>query len=369
MRRAVLLPPCAIVALSILACAIESSDSGLAPFAAGEAGFEGDDAGEAAAESSDEGTTDGSQAGTGSDDDSSDHDSSDHDDDPPIKFDIPVPEPLDEDKQPCGVDILFVIDNSGSMSQHKQKFVDAFASFIDEMTTALQPGTLVHVGVTRATGFFNPGNGSGWSDPSCKFGFLDGVWYPPTQANNGVNGQQGRLYEKWGMRYFEYEVGQDTIALGEWFEGTLMGAIALDQASNSESVVAAAAYPFHPINAEYNAGFSREKAVLVLFLLSDAPDATPAEIPTSEFIDMVSAAKAGCGDACVLPTGVVQLACYDKPGNVNTRVFDFMNGFGAPPAALDYFWMNMGPESFASALGATLAESIAYTCEYIVPAD
>ena len=134
-------------------------------------------------------------------------------------------------------------------------------------------------------------------------------------------------------------------------------------------MVAAAAYPFHPINAEHNAGFLREKAVLVLFLISDAPDATPPEVLTSEFIDIVSQAKAACGDGCVLPTGIVQSACYGDPDNVNTRLFDFMNGFGAPPAAIDFFKLNMAPESFSSVLGTTLAETIAYTCEYIVPAE
>jgi hypothetical protein len=376
MRRAVV-PPCAIidpittigiaaiVAITgafATACSSDSNGSNLAPFAASEAGEEGDND----AESSDSGSDDkhwkpGSNGDPSPDDDG-------EDDDPPLKFDVPVPEAA-EIQTACGVDILFVIDNSGSMAQHKQEIVDAFDSFIDEMVAALAPGTDVHVGVTRATGFFDPGNGSGWNDPTCNFGFLDGVWNPPTQSHNGVNGQQGRLYERNGLRYFEYTIGESPTQLGQWFEGALMGAIALDLASNSESVVAAAAYPFHPVNAEHNAGFLREKAVLVLFLISDAPDATPAEIPTSEFIDMVSKAKAGCGDGCVLPTGLIQSLCYGNPDNVNSRLYDFMNGFGAPPAALDYFKANQPPASFTSALGTTLAETIAYTCEHIVPAD
>ncbi|MFO7561953.1 MAG: hypothetical protein R6X02_04875 [Enhygromyxa sp.] len=366
MRRTVELPLCvtiAIVACSAIACVGNSGESGLPPFAASEGGLEDGDTGEAPAESGDD---------MGEYDRYSPRypdDSSDEGDEPSIKFDLSDHDYLVDKEVPCGVDILFVIDNSGSMSQHKQDIVDAFDSFIDEMLAALQPGTPVHVGITRATGFFDPGNGSGWNDPSCNFGFLDGVWNPPTQANNGVNGQQGRLYENDGLRYFEYHIGESPTMLGDWFEGALMGSIAIDLASNSESVVAAAAYPFHPVNAEYNAGFLRSKAVLVLFLISDAPDATPAEIPTADFIDIVSEAKAECGDGCVLPTGLIQSACYGDPGNVNTRLFDFMNGFGAPPAALDFFKFNMPPESFTSVLGTTLAESIAYTCEHIVPAE
>lgn len=356
-----------------IACVVESDDSSLSPFAASEAGIEGS-SGDEPAESQDDTDPGDGDPGDGdptpsedSGDDSDDDD--DDDDDHSIKFDIPDPGPAEIDEIPCGVDILFVIDNSGSMSQHKDDIVEAFDSFINEMVVALQPGTPVHVAVTRATGFFQPGNGSGWSDPTCKFGYLDGVWNPPTQGNNGINGQQGRLYQNDDKRYFEYQVGDDTTALAQWFEGTLIGAIALDLASNSESVVAAAAYPFHPVNAEYNAGFLRDKAVLVLFLLSDAPDASPAEIPTADFIEIVSQAKADCGDGCVLPTGVIQSVCYGDPDNVNTRLHEFMNGFGAPPAALDYFKFNVAPESFTSVLGATLAETIAYTCEYIVPAE
>jgi prepilin-type processing-associated H-X9-DG protein len=285
------------------------------------------------------------------------------------KFDtLPGPEASEVPATPCAVDILFVIDNSGSMADHKDKIVAAFASFITEMADILAPHTPVHVGVTRATGFFNPGNGSGWGQGYCNFSYVDGHWNPPTHANNGVNGQQGRLFDNLGQRYFEFVTGEDPAPLGVWFESTLFAAIQVDFASNTETVVAGAAYPFHPINAEYNAGFLREKAVLVLFLLSDAPDATPAAIPTSDFIAMVSDAKAECGDACVLPTGIIQNACYDKLLNANTRLTDFMNGFGAAPVALDFFKVNVPPESFTSVLGATLAESIAYTCEAIVPA-
>lgn len=286
------------------------------------------------------------------------------DDGSTLKFDIHTP-PTEIETTPCGVDILFIIDNSGSMSQHKANIIAAFDSFIGEMVDVLEPDTPIHVGVTRATGFYDPGNGSGWADNTCEFNYLDGTWNPPTQANNGIEGQQGRLYEENGKRYFEFIIGDDPAPLAAWFQETLVGAIANDEASNTESVIAAAAYPFHPINADYNAGFLREKAVLVLFLLSDAPDASPAEIPTAELIELVSDAKAGCGDGCVLPTGIVQGYCYDHPGNSNTRLYDFMNGFGAPPVALDFFIGNQAPGSFVSVLGATLAESIAYTCDMI----
>jgi hypothetical protein len=306
-----------------------------------------------------------------SDDADSDADPSGGDESPATKFDLPDADdhgPGHAERH-CGVDILFVIDNSGSMSQHKDDIVAAFGLFVAEMVDTLPAGTWVHVGLTRATGFFDPGNGSGWDHPSCEFIFLDGTWSPPDQHHNGNNGQQGRLYESEGRRFYEFEIGQSPAGLAGWFQYALTHAIALDDASNSESVVAAAAYPFAPVNAEHNAGFLRDKAVLVLFLMSDAPDATPKEIATASLIELVSAAKADCGDGCILPTGIVQSMCYAEPGNTNTRVLDFMHGFGGPPAAIDFFTGNLGPASFTSVLGATLAETIAYTCEFVVPIE
>ncbi len=299
---------------------------------------------------------------------STDGDSSESNTDEGPKFDIASDESeTGVASVDCGVDILFIVDNSGSMDMHKDAVIAAFSGFVDEMVGSLMPDTSVHVGITRATGFFDPGNGSGWGGPSCEFSFLDGVWHPPDQGNNGINGQQGRLYEHQGQRYFEFDTSADTAPLEAWFQGSLAGSIAGDQASNSESVVAGAAYPFHPINADFNAGFLRDKAVLVLFLLSDAPDATPDSVATADLIALVSDAKAGCGDGCILPTGVIQGLCYANPENTNTRLTEFMNGFAGPPVAVDFFTFADPPASFTSVLGTALAESIAYTCEEIVP--
>jgi hypothetical protein len=291
-----------------------------------------------------------------------------------IKFDIgdpaDVPEGLCSLLQPdnpnchcTAVDILFVVDNSGSMQVHAPAVKSAFDTFVSEMVSVLPFATSLHVGVTRATGFFDPGNSSTWNGPACT-GTVDGDWNPPTLSHNGINGHQGRLYEHDGKRFFELVTGNDPLPLETWFEGALAGAI--DPAvlhSNSETVVAGAAYPFHPVNATENAGFMREPAVLVLFLLSDAPDFTPEHIATSDFIEMVRDAKPTCGDACIITTGAIQGACYDQAGNVNTRLFDFMNGFGEPPAS----WVSY-PPNFEGVLGAALAEAINTTCEKIPPA-
>jgi hypothetical protein len=276
--------------------------------------------------------------------------------------------PDDEDCGCTAVDIIFVVDNSGSMQEHAAPTIAAFATFVDEMITVLPSGTSLHVGVTRATGFYDPGNGGGWGGPGCEAALTDGSWNPPDVADNGINGQQGRLFEYSGQRYFEIATDADPQPLADWFEGALTGAInGNDPHSNTETVVAGSAYPFHPVNAAYNAGFMREQAVLVIFLLSDSPDLSPPMIPTQDFIDIVSDAKSACGDFCVIPTGAIAGACYDMPGNINTRLYDFMNGFGAPPPSWINLQAGMVPD-FEGVLGTALADVINSTCMMIPPA-
>lgn len=292
------------------------------------------------------------------------------------KFDVGTgsdlgPTDCNPDEEECGctaVDIIFVVDNSGSMQEHAAPTIAAFSTFVDEMITVLPPGTSLHVGVTRATGFYDPGNGGGWGGPGCEAAITDGTWNPPDLADNGTNGQQGRLFEHMGMRYFEIATDADPQPLADWFEGALTGAIdGSAPHSNTETVVAGAAYPFHPANATFNAGFMREQAVLVLFLLSDSPDLSPPMIPTQDFVDIVSDAKSACGDFCVIPTGAIAGACYDMPGNINTRLYDFMNGFGAPPPSWTNLQSGMVPD-FEGVLGTALADVIGSTCMMIPPA-
>ncbi len=271
----------------------------------------------------------------------------------------------------CGctaVDILFIVDNSGSMQEHAAPTVAAFDTFVNEMIDALPPGTSLHVGVTRATGFYDPGNGGGWGGPGCEAALTDGVWNPPDVADNGVNGQQGRLFEHMGVRFYDIETDADPTPLKTWFQGALMGAIdGSAEHSNTETVVAGAAYPFHPANADYNQDFMRQQAVLVLFLLSDSPDLSPPDIPTQDFVDIVSDAKSECGDMCVITTGAIAGQCYDQPGNINTRLYDFMNGFGAPPPSWINLQFGMVPD-FTGVLGTALADVIGSTCANIPPA-
>src|SRR5262249_38057559 len=124
------------------------------------------------------------------------------------------------DEKDCGctaVDIIFIVDNSGSMQEHAAPTIAAFSTFVDEMIGVLPSGTSLHVGVTRATGFYDPGNGGGWGGPGCEAALTDGTWNPPDVADNGTNGQQGRLFEHAGLRYFEIATDADPQPLADWF--------------------------------------------------------------------------------------------------------------------------------------------------------
>lgn len=353
--------------LAASGCGEGSNDSGL---------FGGSEAGDASdsGSSSNSGTASATETGGSSADTTGNADSdADPTGDEPL-FDVGVvgdlPSSCRTGDEQCGctaVDVIFIVDNSGSMQEHAAPTIAAFDTFVDEMVGVLPDGTSLHIGVTRATGFYDPGNSGGWGGPGCEAAITDGSWNPPDVADNGTNGQQGRLFEQDGLRYFELDTGMDPQPLKTWFQSALMGAI--DGAaphSNTETVVAGAAYPFHPANAAYNAGFMREQAVLVLFLLSDSPDLAPPMIPTQDFIDIVSDAKSACGDFCVIPTGAIAGACYDQPGNINTRLFDFMNGFGAPPPSWTNLQSGMVP-NFEGVLGTALADVIGSTCEQIPP--
>ena len=69
---------------------------------------------------------------------------------------------------------------------------------------------------------------------------------------------------------------------------------------------------------------------------------------------------------CIVTSGAIAGTCYDNPENVNTRLTDFMDGFGGPPAS----WVDLsfgGTPDFTGVLGGALADVVATTCEQIPP--
>ena len=257
------------------------------------------------------------------------------------------------------VDILFVIDNSLSMNEYQTQLALAWPTFVDEMWANLPVGTDLHVGMTT-TSFF---------DGSCSEGVFNCVttasdqavldhYTPPTEGNNGVNGEQGRLFEWNGQRYFEAIVGEDSSDLKLWFS---QAAVAAGETGCSfEMSSAAAGYALHPANDGFNAGFLRDEgAVLAIIILTDEPDKSPEGAAT--YYDMVLDAKADCGgDQCVLITGLVD-QCIE---GVNNGLWQFFNQFGNFNATGDIDQ----PTDYAAVVGSALAGVIGETCDQIPPA-
>lgn len=278
----------------------------------------------------------------------------------------------------CGctaVDVLFVVDNSGSMFIHQQRLASVFPRFVDVMVETLPVGTSLHVGITTQGGFWR-GSGSGSWSGSCVTDaspYPDG-YTPPTVATNGGNGDQGRLYEHEGLHYFEMVTGDDPQPLADWFStaATVPDAGGGDE-DQIELLAPAGAYPFHPANAATNAGFLRDAgAVLLIFYLTDTSDITPES--AESLADIVRTAKSVCGgDRCILTGGMVSETanCVAE----YPRLMEFLSAFGKPPAALGNI---DGPgggwppepapiEDYEAVLGTALAEVLAQTCEEIPP--
>ncbi len=278
-----------------------------------------------------------------------------------IKLDVSSPDTPGGKQDYCNfVDILFVIDNSLSMGDYQAQLALQWDDFVDAMWDNLPPGTDLHVGMTT-TSFF---------DGSCsEFVFncqtqasaqqIADHYIPPTEGNTGVNGEQGRLFEWDGQRYFEAIVGDDSGGLKLWFS---QAAVAAGETGCSfEMMSAAAGYAFHPANAAFNAGFLRDEgAVLVIVVLTDEPDKSPEGADT--YHQMVIDAKAGCGgDDCVVVTGIYD-QCIE---GVNNTLWQFLNLFSnfTPDGDIDG-----APADYANVVGTALAEVIGETCDQIPPA-
>jgi hypothetical protein len=284
--------------------------------------------------------------------------------------------------QDCGctaVDILFVIDNSGSMFAFQPIIGSVFADFVDIMIQSLPPGTDLHVGITTQSGFMQGSGNGNWGNACVTDASPWPAGYtPPDEQVQAGNGHQGRLFEWEGKRYYEIRTDAppaEVAAMKDWF-----GNAALLQpldGDNVEMVVSGAAYAFHPVNAEFNAGFLRDEgAVLLIFFLTDTSDISPGpglNYDLEPYADMVRDAKSGCGgDACILTAGVIDLEhpCQE----VYPALPWFLDAFGKPAAAVTDipvgFWLpGIGPppptEPFEEALGTALG--VAATCDAIDP--
>jgi hypothetical protein len=256
------------------------------------------------------------------------------------------------------VDILFVIDNSPSMGPYQEQLAFAFPTFVDAMWSNLPPGTDLHVGITT-TSFFT--GSCAESTINCMTGQTPqevlAHYLTPDQGSTGVNGEQGRLFEYDGLRYFASVIGSDPWPLKIWFSEAAVDAG--EVGCSYEMMSAGAGYAFHPANAATNAGFLRpDDAVLVIFFLTDEPDKSPEGAQT--YADMIAAAKQPCGGLdCVVAAGIVNTCIM----NVADPLWAFLQLMPDPPSvgSID------DPASYDDVIGSALASVIAQKCDDIVP--
>lgn len=263
----------------------------------------------------------------------------------------------------CGctqVDVLFVLDNSSSMSEDHQQLAGVFPQFVDALVANLPVGTDLHVGITTST-FESTGQGSG-GDQYCMTldsdAKLEGLFTPPDTPFPG-NGYQGRLVQYGGQAFASFDTSGDPTALNDWFVGAARSVGSTGSAY--EMVSAGAAHVGHPANAGTNAGFLRDEGtVLVIFLVTDFVGNSPGG--AARYHDMIVQQKAACGgDACVIIGGLVPPCVLATPNNV---LGDFLHSFGSAPITGD---IEGDPADFADVLGTTLAEVVGTTCDAIPP--
>lgn len=276
------------------------------------------------------------------------------------------------------VDLLFVIDNSGSMGDYQAGLGLAFPDFATTLSEVLPPGTNVHVGVTSTEMAYSGAGNTSIMNGACTF-IGDGdqsheaFYVPPTEMDTGRNGAQGRLYDAGGgQTYAEFVTGEDLGAAEAFFSNA---ANIGEGGSNIEMSTAPVGWVFDPVNDATNDGFLRDEgAVLVVFFLGDEPDQSPADVegePTGAWVlDRVAEAKAGCGGLqCVIAGGFLQSNACSADGNL--PLDDFLAGMDDPPVVGELPLFEPTPEELAedmnALLSSTLANVIVETCEEITP--
>jgi hypothetical protein len=252
------------------------------------------------------------------------------------------------------VDILFLIDNSPSMSPKQQKLATAFPAFVDAIYDRLPPGTDVHVGITT-TSFYQGSTSEGTSNcmSTATPDYIASRYIRPQDGNDGENGGQGRLYQSAGMSYFATNTMSDRQPLKSWFT---TAATAVGEASSAvEFPTAGIAYTAHPANAQANAGFFRDRgAVLAVVALTDEPDKSME--PLATYHDMLASAKAQCGgDPCIVTAGIIP-DCLMPTNNI---LWQFLNDFGEQT-----LWTSIDgtAQQYASVVGDALARVVSTVC-------
>jgi hypothetical protein len=159
--------------------------------------------------------------------------------------------------EPCKkVDLLFVIDNSGSMGPHQANLIANFPGFVDGMKTELAEAEDYHIGIVTSDAYFE--NGDGCTDIGHLVtqtggpGSSDSVCAPYSTGKRYMDDTEPDLYDKFACAA---HVGT--------------------RGSSHEAPVEAAYQGISPgLNAAgaCNEGFVRDDALLVIVIVTDEDD-------------------------------------------------------------------------------------------------
>jgi hypothetical protein len=288
-----------------------------------------------------------------------------------IKLDVgPADDPdaMPDPTSGCtAVDVLFVVDNSASMTSYQDALVSAFPSFVTAMDQQLPPQTDLHVGVTTSS-FCGPDSHNSHSENNCVAAETSAqmlsAYLTPEMETVAGNGYQGRLVEHQGERFFSATTGDaaSMAALGSWFAGA---AAVGSSGCSFEYNAAGAAHVFHPANADANDGFLRDAgAVLLIVFLSDEADQSLEVDGLDNLVDLTLDAKAECGGAdCIITAGIFSEFCTPD----QNAAFAFASSFGEDPT-----WGEIGsffgpPPDYSAVIGEALGQVVAQTCDEITP--
>jgi hypothetical protein len=209
------------------------------------------------------------------------------------------------------VDLLFVIDNSGSMADEQAKLIANFPGFAQEIQETLGEVDSYHVGVTVTDNFGLPfPDGVNSDAPECRtLGAL---------VTSNANGNCGPFAE--GQRYMTQ--------MDELGTAFACAANVGDMGSGYEEVAGAMLAGIGPAlnqTGACNAGFIRDDALLVVVLISDENDDIESQGDAADWYQLVSTFKFNEPDNVV----VLSLLWDDSNGNPNGCQMGTDEEFGA----------------------------------------
>ncbi|MBL4687311.1 MAG: hypothetical protein JKY37_22125, partial [Nannocystaceae bacterium] len=270
---------------------------------------------------------------------------------PPVVLDLgTVPDaPMYEALGCQGIDFLFVVDNSGSMSAQQTQLLNSFPGFITGIEDSLENVDSYHVGVITSDNY--AGN-----EPGCN---SLGDLVTQTAGFNSSDAVCGPFAD--GLRYATDEDDLQSVF-------PCMAHVGASGSPIEQPVTAtiAALDPARAVPGGCNEGFLREDAILVVVLVTDDPpytfdmdDAHP-NTDTTGWYDAVVAAKGGDVESIVV-IGFVPWMDTTCNGGASPNLIGFISQFAGQGVLASICEPDYGPV-FASTIA-----TIQTTCDNFVP--